>query len=116
MHALDGGGARDAARLQPIEEFDGGARIGAAGVRIADIGGEEFKEAIRRALAARGDKGRSAFGEGNKLVHRSVNPSIKAASGASSLLKLATIAASIALGSMRSSASGCPARAASKVR
>jgi hypothetical protein len=35
MHALDGGDVRDAARLQPIEEFDGGARIGAARVWIA---------------------------------------------------------------------------------
>jgi len=48
MHALDGGDVRDAARLQPIEEFHGGARIGAARVRIADIGGEEFKEASGR--------------------------------------------------------------------
>ena len=37
MHALDRRDARDAARLKPIEEFDGGARIGAARVRIADI-------------------------------------------------------------------------------
>ena len=41
-------------------------------------------------------------------VHGSINPSIKAANGASSLLKLATIAVSIASGCMRSSASGCP--------
>ena len=44
MHALDGGDVRDAARLQPIEEFDGGARIGAARVRIADIGDEDSKK------------------------------------------------------------------------
>ena len=69
MHALDGGDARDAARLQPIEEFDGGARIGAARVRIADIGGEEFKEAIGGALADGGDEGGGAVSEGNKLAH-----------------------------------------------
>jgi hypothetical protein len=57
MHALDRREPRDAARLEPIEEFDGGARIGAARVRIADIGGEEFKEAIGGALAD-GDEGR----------------------------------------------------------
>ena len=58
MHTLDGGDARDATRLQPIEEFDGGARIGAARVRIANVGGEEFKEAIGRALAGRCHKSR----------------------------------------------------------
>ena len=41
MHALDGGDPRDAARLQPVEEFRGGARIGAAGVRIPDLRGDE---------------------------------------------------------------------------
>ena len=41
MHALDGGDPRDAARLQPVEEFRGGARIGAARVRIRDLRGEE---------------------------------------------------------------------------
>ena len=61
---------RDAARLQPIEEFHGGARIGAARVRIADIGGEEFKEAIGGALADGGDEGGGAVGDGdNELVH-----------------------------------------------
>jgi hypothetical protein len=44
MHALDGGDVGDAARLQPVEEFMRGARIGAARVRIADIYGEEFKK------------------------------------------------------------------------
>ena len=43
-------------RREPVEEFDGGARIGAARVRIADLGGEEFKKAIGRALADGGDK------------------------------------------------------------
>ena len=70
MHALDRRDVRDAARLQPIEEFDGGARIGAARVRIADIGGEEFKEAIGRALADGGDEGGGAVGEWDELVHR----------------------------------------------
>ena len=35
------------------------------------------------ALADGGDKGGGAVGEGDELVHRSINPSIKAASGAS---------------------------------
>jgi hypothetical protein len=32
-------------------------------VRIADIGGEEFKKAIGRALADGGDEGRGAVGD-----------------------------------------------------
>ena len=58
MHALDGGDVRDAARLQPIEKLDGSARIGAARVRVADVGGEEFKEAIGGALAGDRDQSR----------------------------------------------------------
>ena len=69
MHALDRRELSYPSRGKPIEEFDGGARIGAARVRIADIGGEEFKEAIRRALADGGDEGRGAVGEDDKLGH-----------------------------------------------
>ena len=72
MHALDGGDVRDAARLQPIEEFHGRARIGAARVRIADIGGEEFKKTIGRALASGGDEGGGAIGEDDELGHSSL--------------------------------------------
>jgi hypothetical protein len=63
MHALDGGDVRNAARLQPIEEFHSGAGIGAPRVRIADIGGEEFKKAIGRALADGGDEGGGAIND-----------------------------------------------------
>jgi hypothetical protein len=42
MHALDRRELRHALRREPIEEIRRGARIGAARVRIADIGGEEF--------------------------------------------------------------------------
>ena len=42
VHALDGGEMRDAARMKPVEEFDRRARIGAARVRVANVGGEEF--------------------------------------------------------------------------
>ncbi len=53
-----------------IEKLDGRARVGAARVRIADIGGEEFKEAIRRALADSGDKSGGAIGDDcGELVH-----------------------------------------------
>ena len=69
MHALDRRELRHAARLKPVEEFHGRARIGAARVRVADVGGEEFKEAIGGALAGGGDEGGGAVGEGDELVH-----------------------------------------------
>ena len=67
MHALDRRDLRHAARLKPVEEFDGSARIGAARVRVPDLRGEEFKEAIGCALADGGDKGVGAVGEGDEL-------------------------------------------------
>ena len=69
MHALDRRELRDAMRRKPVEEFHRRARIGAARVRVADLRGEEFKEAIGRALAAGGDESGGAIGEdGNELV------------------------------------------------
>jgi hypothetical protein len=59
MHALDRGDLRHAARRKPVEKFDGGARIGAARVRIPDLRREEFKEAIGGARAG-GDEGGEA--------------------------------------------------------
>ena len=56
-------------RGKPVEEFDGRARIGASRVRIPDLGGEEFKEAIGSARASGGDKRGGAIGEGGELVH-----------------------------------------------
>jgi hypothetical protein len=41
---------------QPVEEFDGGTRIGAPRVRIPDLRGEEFKETIGRTRAGGGDE------------------------------------------------------------
>src|ERR1019366_8091179 len=69
MHALDRRKLPYPSRGEPVEKFHGGARIGAARVRIADIGGEEFKEAIRRALADGGDESMGAVGEDDELVH-----------------------------------------------
>ncbi len=56
MHALDRRKPGDAARLKPIEEFRRGARIGAARVRVPDLRGEEFEEAIRSTGAGGGDE------------------------------------------------------------
>ncbi len=66
MHALDRRKLSYPSRGKPVEEFNGGARIGAARVRIADIGGEEFKEAIGSALADGGDESRGATREDDK--------------------------------------------------
>ena len=63
MHALDRREPRYASRLKPVEKFDGGARIGAARVRIADIGGEEFKKAVGGARASGGDEGGGTIGD-----------------------------------------------------
>ena len=78
MHALDRRELPYPSRGKPIEELDGGARIGSARVRIADIGGEEFKEAIGGALADGGDKGGGSVGEEDKLIQRPIIPSIPA--------------------------------------
>src|ERR1700730_13642817 len=55
--------------LAPGEEFRNRAAIGAARVRVADVGNEEFPKARLRAVAGRGDKGGGAVGEGDDLVH-----------------------------------------------
>jgi hypothetical protein len=47
----------------------GRARVGAARVRVANVGGEEFKEAIGGAFAVGGNEGGGTVGEDNKLVH-----------------------------------------------
>jgi hypothetical protein len=59
-----------AARREPVEELDGRARIGAARVRVANVGGEEFEEAIGGSFALGGDKNGGAIGgAGDELVH-----------------------------------------------
>ena len=58
MRALDRRELRDALRLKPVEEFRRRVRIGAAGVRVPDLRGEEFKEAIESTGATRGDERR----------------------------------------------------------
>ena len=62
VNALDRRKLPHAARREPVEEFDGRARIGAARVRIPDLRLEEFKEAIGGARAVGGDKGGGAVG------------------------------------------------------
>ena len=77
MHALDRRELRDALRLKPIEEFPRRARIGAARVRVPDLRGEKFEEAIGRAQAGCGNKGRGAVNaQGYELVHEFSSPSV----------------------------------------
>jgi hypothetical protein len=74
MHALDCRDLRHAASREPVEEFQSRARIGAARVRVANVGGEEFKEAIGGARAGGADKGGSAVGDKDELVHTVTMP------------------------------------------
>ena len=46
-----------AVRGAPAQEFAGGAPVGVTGVAVADIGGEEIKEAARGGCTAGGDQG-----------------------------------------------------------
>jgi len=55
VHRLDGGDRRHAGARAPAEKFIGGAGIGPARVRVADVGGEEFEEAHAGTLAGGGD-------------------------------------------------------------
>src|SRR6202030_1805955 len=70
MHALDRRDLRDALGLKPIKEFRRRSHTSAAGVRVSDLGGEEFEEAIGGARAGGGDQGGSARGDdGDELAH-----------------------------------------------
>ena len=70
MHRLNGADRRHPCARAPGQEFIGGAGIGAARVRVADIGGEEFEEAHAGALAGGGDElGHAWCGYWDELVH-----------------------------------------------
>ena len=119
MQRLHVGDRRDAGALAPDQKFPRGDRVGAARVPVADLSREEFQEARSRGDARRGDEGRDrriSPDDFEVAGHGSINSAINAASGASTLVKLAIVAASMAPGFKRSSPSGCPAFAASKVR
>ena len=60
MQRLDGGDAGHGRLGAPRQEIRHGAAIGAARVRVADGGGEEFQEAHRGVFAGGGDQGRQA--------------------------------------------------------
>jgi hypothetical protein len=71
VQRLHSGEGLNARRLAPRQELPRALSIGAPGVRISDIGGEELDEAQLRALTSGGDEGRggSCDGEGDELVH-----------------------------------------------
>jgi hypothetical protein len=73
MHRLDGGDRRHADARAPAEEFLRRTSIGPARVRVADVGGEEFEEAHRGALAGGGDQSRDGKrGKGDQLIHERI--------------------------------------------
>ena len=60
----------------PIEKLGHGAAVGSAGVRVADVGGEEFQEANAGMLAGGGDQDRNEGATGwrrqwGELIHAS---------------------------------------------
>jgi hypothetical protein len=71
MHRLDGADRRDAGGRAPGKEVIGGARIGPARVRVADVRREEFEEAHARTLAGSGyeDRNGGRRGMDDELVH-----------------------------------------------
>jgi hypothetical protein len=70
VHRLHGGDRRHAGARAPGQEFIGRAGVGAARVRVADVGREEFEEAHAGALAGRGDEGgQRARSDRDELVH-----------------------------------------------
>jgi hypothetical protein len=70
MNRLDVGDRGNFRALTPSQKFPDIAPIGAARMRVADSGREEFKEAFLRLLAGGGDQGgRLEVADGDKLVH-----------------------------------------------
>ena len=69
LHASEGG---DAARFAPGAELDRTAQVGAAGVRVADVDGEELEEAGAGAFVGGGeqDRQRRAGGAGVRTGNR----------------------------------------------
>jgi hypothetical protein len=58
VHGLHGRDRRHAVRLAPGQKLPHRLRIGATGVAVADVGGEELKKAQLRAIAGGDDEGR----------------------------------------------------------
>ena len=69
MKALDRRELRHALGREPVEKLRRRARIGAARVRVADVGSEEFEEAIGGARRRRRSAPVHGFGYGDELVH-----------------------------------------------
>ncbi len=66
MHRLHGADRRHAGGRAPHQKFIGGAGIGPARVRVADVGREKFEEAHACALAGGGDEGRECGRRGDR--------------------------------------------------
>ena len=71
MHRLHGADRRHAGALAPGQKFIRGPGVGAARVRVADVGGEEFEEAEAGAVAGGSDDSRDNRGlnsERNEVI------------------------------------------------
>jgi ATP-dependent Zn protease len=53
------------------------AAVGAARVRVADVGGEEFEETRDRVIAGGGDQGGGVIGDDNDFVHAALTSSMR---------------------------------------
>ena len=71
VHWLHGADRRHAGARAPGQEFIGGAGVGPARVRVADVGGKEFEEAHAGALAGGSDqRGHGRRSERrNRMIH-----------------------------------------------
>ena len=65
VHRLHGADRRHAGARTPGQKFIGGAGVGPARVRVADVGGEEFEEPHAGALAGGGHE-RGEGGSGRR--------------------------------------------------
>jgi hypothetical protein len=69
VHRLHGADQRHAGARAPGQKFIGSAGIGAARVRVADVGREEFEEAHAGTLAGGGECRQGSRSDRDELVH-----------------------------------------------
>src|SRR5229473_2715444 len=87
VHGFDVKQLDEAGLVAPVEKFAGGTIVGFAGIRVADVGGEEFDEAPAGMPAARSDQCRDdGIGCGQKYDREIAGIGLHGAHYASSLM------------------------------